>query len=138
MAFAIKKIGVSSMTQRKITAKITKHAIYIVSVLTAYLIKEFVVYILGNFKKVNPNKYVSVLIGMLLVVLIFYPVYELLKTVSKHLVHEYFKKSKEITNSQLGGVAFGFVTLVILLFGVYSYLWQKVNIIRDAQSWLGL
>ncbi len=119
-------------------SKIQKHAAFIISVLIAYLIKDLVLYLMGDFKKMHDDRYFAVGIGMLLVIVIFYPLYELLKELSKKIVESFLRRSKRSVNSRFLGLTLGFVLALGILYGVYAYLWYNINIITDIQSALKL
>ena len=89
---------------------------------------------MGDFKKMHDDRYFAVGIGMLLVILIFYPLYEFLKSTSKKLIDSYLKYSKKTIKSRLFGLVLGFIVALIILFGIYAYLWYGINIIEDIKK----
>lgn len=118
--------------------KLHKHMAFILSVLIAYLVKDFALYVMGKDANDLPQTYSATLMTMLLIVVIFYPIYEGLKKASKHFLHGYFEKSEEVTKSKFIGLILGFALMFLILFGVYAKVYHKRNIIIDIQKSVGL
>jgi H+/Cl- antiporter ClcA len=117
---------------------LTNHAVFILSMLIAYLIKEFVYYLLGNFKRIQNDPYLDVAIGMLIIVIVFYPLYELMKKFGHHLVEAFIQKSQEVTNSSVLGLLLGFIILLFGLYCTYAWIWKKISVIKVIHKLIGL
>ena len=91
---------------------------------------------LDGLKKVIENPYLSVALGMLVIIGLFYPLYEFLKHLSKGFMGSYFRQSKRITNSSFGGLFFGLLLALAVLYGVYAQLWYEIDIISDIKQWI--
>ncbi len=108
--------------------KLTKFAIYIIAVLCAALINQ---YIISYVKKyVNVEGYLLVLIDMLIVILIFAPAFALVSKYTKKLSSVYLKTSKKVSSSKNGNLL-GFTVAIILLFILYAYIRHNINVIQD-------
>lgn len=119
---------------------LTNQAVLIISILIAYLVKEFVYYLVGHFKKVQSDPYLDVAIGMLIIIIIivFYPLYELLKKVGQHLVEAFIQKSQELTNSAFLGLILGFIVLLFSLYCTYAWLWKRISVGKILQKIVSL
>lgn len=117
---------------------LTNQAVFIISMLIAYLVKEFVYYLLGNFKKLQNNPYLDVAIGMLIIVIVFYPLYELLKKVGEHLVEGFIKKTQDLTGSAFLGLFLGFIVLLFTLYCTYAWVWKKITPMMVIQKIISL
>ena len=116
--------------------KLTHHAIMIISLLIAYLIKDVITHYLEGLKKMSENPYLGVALGMLVIVGLFYPLYEFFKHLAKGFMGSYFRRSKRITNSSFGGLFFGLLIALAVLYGVYAQVWYEIDIISDIRHWI--
>ncbi len=118
--------------------KVHSHMAFILSVLIAYLVKDFALYVMAKDGKALPPTYSGTLTTMLLIIVVFYPIYEGLKKASKHFLKGYFEKSEEVAKSKFWGVFIGFSLMFLILFGVYAKVYHGRNIIHDFQIAVGL
>ena len=86
--------------------KTTKYATIVLSVLAASLINEFIVGYVNSYYK-EPN-YTSVLIGMLVTVVIYVPLFGLVGTWMSKASKSYLKASKKAASSSSKGLLIGF------------------------------
>jgi len=115
--------------------KLTHHAVFIISVLVAYLINGLVMKVLGGIEKLNNNKYLSVLIYMTAIVIVFYPIYNLLTRVGEEVGHSVIKQSQKMIGSPFIGLLLGFLTLLGIMFCCYAWTMYKLTVVDMVKVW---
>ncbi len=117
------------MRKKTTESKLTKALLTSLALLIAYLCKDLVLFFLKKvgYQKLDANPYLATLLGMGMVVLVFYPVYEWLKHLAKEWLGGYFSRSKKWTAAPLVGVILAFLLIFAILFWIYAYLWHGVN-----------
>ena len=112
-------------------AKISKYAVFILTVLVAnYLGELFFQYT----KAYQRHDYTSVLVGMLIVVAIYVPVFTFLEKYIKKLSESYLRTSKSMSKSKAQGVLIGFAVAFLVLFYLYARLWFGLHPINDLKA----
>ena len=111
--------------------KTTKYAIYIVAVLCAALINEFII----NYvkKHIHQEGYILVLIDMIIVVLIFAPTFAIVSEYTKKLSKAYIKTSKKVSTNK-NGTLLGFTVAIIIIFILFAYKRHNINVINDLKQ----
>lgn len=107
--------------------KITKALIFILTILAAQLATEYV----GHFLKIKTgmhNKYILTLIGMAVIVAIFYPVFTFVHYLTEQSAHHFIKKTKGITGNNLMGLLLAFSIGFGILFLIYLKKWYNITI----------
>jgi hypothetical protein len=109
--------------------KLTHHAVFIISVLVAYLINGLVMKVLGGIERLHNNKYLSVLIYMTAIVIVFYPIYNLLTKVGEEVGHSVIKQSQKMIGSPVIGLLLGFLSLLGIMFCCYAWVMYKLTVV---------
>jgi len=108
---------------------LNKLAIFMISVLAAELLSEyFMDYILGLKKNTNP--YVDTLIGMGVVVFIFFPLLTFFEKYLKLITADYLKHTKKSVKTGLIGYVFGVGIALLVLYHFYLLYWHNINLLK--------
>lgn len=112
-------------------AKISKYSVFILTVLVAnYLGELFFQYT----KAYQRHDYTSVLVGMLIVVAIYVPVFTFLEKYIKKLSETYIRTSRSMSKSKAQGFLIGFGVAFLILFYLYGKLWFGLDLIQDLKA----
>ena len=103
----------------------TKFTVYSITILTAYLISEYFVNYLNSYYK-RPN-YISVLIGMGIIILVYYPIMQVLDRYIAKASRSYIKKSKSLHKNNFMGLIIGFSSAFFVLFVLFALVWHDMN-----------
>lgn len=99
----------------------------IISILTANLITNSIDnYVLKYKHSFNP--YVFTWIGMLIVVIVFYPLFTWLDKFSENFAGKFIKAGKKITGKK-AGVVLSFIIALLVLYYLYGKVWFNVNVL---------
>lgn len=109
---------------------LTKQVVFILSILIAYLVSEFVYFIMGNFKKVQNDPFLDVAIGMVIIVIVFYPLYEWFRKLGSKQVEGFIRRLQEGVRSEFLGLLIGFIVLIFLLYCTYAWIWKKITVMQ--------
>lgn len=112
-----------------IRRKITRFATVALTILTAYLVSEYLLIFMEDYK--DGRSYKSVIISMLIIVAIYYPALTLLEKYIKKLSAEYVKTSKNFAKSNTVGLFIGFFIAFFILFSLFAYVWYDLNVLND-------
>ena len=113
--------------------KLNKVFITSLTILVVSLVASFLKTLVDDYFK-DDNIYKSVLIGMGLMVAVYYPMTILLNKYFTKLSQGYLRKSKKIAKSSTLGVIIGFLIAIFVLFVCYSYVWYDTNILADIMN----
>ncbi|PHS03659.1 MAG: hypothetical protein COA88_15355 [Kordia sp.] len=116
--------------------KSTKYATIIISVLTASLINEYVVKLINSYYK--ESTYISVLIGMVVTILIFVPMFGLVGKWIGKVSKSYLKVSKKVAKKSSNGLFFGFLIAFAILFVLFAKTRHNIDVIANLISLLGV
>ncbi len=112
--------------------RLSKFTVYSITILTAYLISEFLVDFLNHYYK--EKTYLSVFIGMVVVLAVYFPVVTFLDKYIKRMSKTYIKKSKELNKNSKLGVIIGFFLFLFVLFGLFALVWYDLNLLKDLKG----
>lgn len=111
-----------------------------VTALTILTVSYFAIYLRSQidvyFK--NGKTYQSVLIGMLLMVAIYYPMTTFLNKYFESVSKKLISKSKHLSKSSTLGMFIGFSIAIFVLFIFYAKLWYGLDVISDIKQVIGL
>ncbi|RZS92470.1 hypothetical protein [Aquimarina brevivitae] len=111
--------------------QLTKYAIYIVAALSAALINGFVITYVQQH--IDENGYMLVLIDMLIVVLIFAPIFALVTKYAKKLSKVYINTSRKVSGNKKT-VLLALLTALVILFILYAKYRHNINVIQDIKN----
>lgn len=111
-------------------AKITTAFVYIFTVLLTKLCFDFVIYIMPVIQSTK-NAYYDVLIGMLLTVVVFYPMYGGIHSLVEKLSNWFIKTENKRKKSYLIKLFIVFLILNTLLFAGFMKIKRDINIFQD-------
>ena len=106
---------------------ITKVFIFILTLFIA----EIVSTIAKNYLNIHPgykDPYTLTAIKMGIILVIYYPVFELLSGLSEILSKHYFKKTKSAIIGGIPGLIIAFLIGLIICYCVFLKLWYHVNV----------
>jgi ABC-type Mn2+/Zn2+ transport system permease subunit len=101
--------------------------IFILTILAAELAIEYVHHFL-KIKTGIHNKYLLTVIGMGVIVVVFYPVFALVHHLTEKLTGHFIKKTKTITGNEFLGLLFAFIMGFGILFLVYLKKWYGLTV----------
>ena len=108
--------------------KIIKFMVLLLSILTANLITTIIdEYVLTYKHTFNP--YLFTWIGMLIVVLIYYPLFTQIDKWSTKYSDKFIKVGKKITGKKTG-ILITFIVALLILYYFYGRLWFHINVIE--------
>ena len=81
--------------------------------------------------KSTSSKYYDVMIGMVLTVAVFFPLYNLVHSAIENQVIGYINNSKKMHKHNLVGMTVAFAGLLLVLFGLFMKVKFNINIIAD-------
>lgn len=107
--------------------QIAKYVTLAFTILLADLIKEFVLHKTG-WKKDFTHPYKSTLLGMLITVAVYYPVFTILEYFVEKFVEFYLSKTKKTVGGGFIGLLFAVAIGIGILFVFYLKLWFKKSL----------
>ena len=111
---------------------VTSLTILTASLIAIYLIERIDVY----FK--NGRSYQSVLAGMTLMVIVYYPMTTFLEKYFEVISKKMLSNSKKIAKSNTLGMLIGFSIAIFVLFIFYAQIWYGIDVIKDIKKGIGL
>jgi uncharacterized protein YacL len=109
--------------------KSTKYATLIISILTASLVNEYVVKLVNSYYK--EATYLSVLVGMFVTILIFVPMFGVVKNMMDKASKTYLKASKKIAKKNSTGLYIGFLIAFGILFILFAKIRHNIDVIGN-------
>lgn len=109
------------------TTKITKYATLIISILSASLLNEYIVNYIDSYYK--ERTYLSVLIGMLVTVAVFVPVFGIVRKWMDTASKKYLKASKKVAKKDRTGILLGFLIAFGILFVLFAKIRHDIDVI---------
>ena len=116
------------------TRTFTKYAAYIVAVLSATLINQYILKFISKY--IHVHGYLLVLVDMALIVLIFAPAFAVVSGLTKKASKVYIKTSKKVSSNSRSGVVFGFTIAFIILFILFAMSRHGMDVIRDIKLYI--
>lgn len=111
--------------------KYTKFVVYVITILTATLISEWLITLLGGVA--TGYKYVA--IRMAVFVLVYFPLISFFEGYIQKLTQKYAKESKKAAKSSLLGLTLGFALALFILFALYCMVFNVGNVFVDIKNW---
>jgi len=109
------------------TRKITNALIFILTILAAELAVEYVKHFL-KFKTGFHDKYVLTLIGMAVIVAIYYPVFGVVYYLTENLTKKFVSASQRKAGNELAGIVIAFLIGGGILFLIYLQQWYGITL----------
>lgn len=114
-----------------LTRKLTKYFVVVMTFLLATLIEELALeFLIPDFNNYK-NPYVATLVGMGLVVIIYYPAFLFIDNVASKLTKQYLKASKKvISKKSIYGLLVGMIVALVVLYFIFLELWFHINVLE--------
>ncbi|TAG54491.1 MAG: hypothetical protein EAZ27_08940 [Cytophagales bacterium] len=119
----------------KISLKYTTILEYILTVLITKLAFDSLMYFLpvvGSTK----NPYIDVLIGMILTIFIFYPVYGLIHKMVEKVSKKIIQTDKRKKISQYTWITVGFVFVFVFIFAGFMKIKRNINVFYELNNFI--
>ncbi len=113
--------------------KLAKLFITILTILASGLIAGYLIEYTDAYYK-SKNMYKNVALGMLILVLVYYPMTTFLDAYFQKLSKKVMNKSKKIAKSNVFGMLIGFCIAIFVLFLGYAKFWYNWNILGNLWS----
>lgn len=109
--------------------RIFNFLVFCITILIVNLISTFITDYLMKFK--NHTEYLKfTAIGMVVVVLIFYPLFEYLNLFTEKITTQLLKKGKNIFGRTIG-IYISFLIMIALLYYIYAHVWFDVDLVKQ-------
>jgi len=110
--------------------KLSKFLVTALSILVVSLVAGYLKSLIDVYVK-DKNVYKSVLLGMAVMVVVYYPMTMVLNKYFEKLSRRYISNSKKMAKSNTLGMLIGFVIAIFALFICYAKVWYNVDVIND-------
>ena len=107
--------------------KLTRYVILIFTILLADIIKELVLHLIGLEKDAH-HPYSSTLIGMGIIVAVFYPMFTIMEKALEYITESYVKTTKGATGGSIKGLMIAFSVGFLVLYSAYLKVWFNINV----------
>lgn len=107
----------------------TKYAVYIISVLIASFTRMALSKIISKY--VPEGTYLSVLIDMFIIILVFIPVIRIFEKFTKKATTKYLDTAKKISKDKHKGVFIALLIAFIVMFILFALVKYDLNFISD-------
>ena len=114
------------------TRTLTKYSIYAITVLGATLLNGLILEYVK--KRLEQQGYLLVLMDMLVVIIVFTPIFGIVGDYMKKFSKAYIKTSKKAANSSRKGLLIGLALAMMLLFALYAYFRHDLDLFQDVQK----
>jgi len=109
--------------------RIFNFLVFCITILTVNLITTFITDYLMRYK--NQAEYMKfTAIGMVVVVIVFYPLFEYLNLFTEKITTQLLKKGKNIFGRTIG-IYISFIIMLALLYYIYAHIWFDVDLIKQ-------
>ncbi len=105
--------------------KLSKFAFFVITVLSSALVSRYV-FKFGIESSDKLSKLLRVAIGMAIIILSFIPLSYFNKPI-QNATKKYLETSKKIAEKKNGGVIWGLVLALVILFFLYAFLWYDLT-----------
>ena len=119
-------------TEHMKLTKSTKYATLIISILTASLVNEYLVKLVNSYYK--EGTYLSVLIGMIVTILIFVPMFGFVKGLMDKASKSYLKASKKIAKKNSTGLFVGFLIAFAILYVFFAQIRHNIDVLGKVSA----
>lgn len=109
------------------TRKITNALIFILTILAAELVVEYVKHFL-KFNTGFHDKYILTLIGMAVIVAVYYPVFGFVHYITESLTKKFVSASQRKAGNELLGIGIAFLIGGGILFLIYLHEWYGITL----------
>ena len=109
--------------------KITKIAVFTISVLTAKILSEYLFDFVIGYKE-NGNPYIDTLAGMAIVAFIFFPTLTLMNAQLKKMTEGYVKHSRKISKNTMSGLLWAMGVALVILYYFYLRKWYGIDLLK--------
>lgn len=110
---------------------------FIVTVLTILMLQLIADWVVTFFNNAHKNKYLSVLIYMAVIVILFYPMLTFLNRYIATFSKKYVKGSGHLSKNKYVGVLVGFFIALLILFSLFAILMFDKSLFSDISRWIG-
>jgi hypothetical protein len=108
--------------------RIINFCVLAITILSVNLLTGFITDYFLHYKNItNPMKFTA--LGMLVLVAVFYPIFEYMESKVEALARGLIKKGNNAMGKRLGFVIV-FSILILILYCIYANLWFKINVPR--------
>jgi len=114
--------------------KLTQYATLIISVLSASLLNEYIVGFVNSYYK--DRSYLSVLIGMLVTVAVFVPVFGIVRKWMDTASKTYLKATKKVAKKNSSGLFWGFLIAFAILFVLFAKIRHHIDVLAKLGAML--
>lgn len=115
---------------KKIEKKYAEVIVFTITVLIAKLAYDLIMKSLPVIQSTS-SKYYDVMIGMVLTVAVFFPLYNIVHSSIEKQMIGYINNSKKMHKHNLIGMTVAFAGLLLILFGLFMKVKFNINIIAD-------
>ncbi|MCX2744658.1 hypothetical protein OO013_12320 [Mangrovivirga sp. M17] len=112
-----------------LTRKISKYSAIIFTILLAVLCAEILKKAIHGFKDFN-SPYLSTLIIMAAMVLIYYPAYHFIKHLAEKFSKSYIRNTKKVFKSKFFGIFLAITVGFSAIYCIFLYLWFDINVLK--------
>lgn len=116
---------------KKSEKKYAEVIVFTVSVLVAKLVFDMIMKLAPTVSTTH-HQYYDVMIGMALIVLVFYPLSGFVQNLIEAQVVKLTNSSKNLHKSNLVGMTIAFLGILVVIFGCFLKIKFDVNILADA------
>ncbi|MBN2893959.1 MAG: hypothetical protein JXL97_18970 [Bacteroidales bacterium] len=114
----------------------TKYAVYTISVLIASFMRLVVGKIISRY--INEASYLSVLIDMLVIILVFIPVIRIFEKFTMKATKTYLDSAKKISKNKRKGLWWALFFAFFVMFILFAIVKYNLNFIKDAFEYFKL
>ncbi len=118
------------------TKNIVKSALLFISILSAYLITSYIeIYFYNHRNTINTNPYIVVFVGMLVVTIIYYPLFSKIDKWSSALAKNFLRTGKQLTGKRTG-TYIAILLAIAILYYFSMKLWYGIDLIENVNQLL--
>ncbi len=107
--------------------RLTKIIILVFTILFADVVKELALHFM-HIEKNSTSPFRTVAIGMIIILVVFYPIFSIMDVVMEKMVSGYVRGTKKVAGGSLKGLIIAFVIGFAIIYCVYLYAWFDIVI----------